>query len=353
MSTPLRIAVTALRGFVADTFVALGMPRADAEIQADALVNADLCDMHTYGVVCMPAYADCLTQGRINPRPDIRMERRGAWAWACDGDNGMGHLVATRAMNTAVSTAEEAGIGVVAVRRSNHFGAARLYPVLALKKNFIGIVMANSSPAVAPWGGREKLLGTNPIAVAVPAGRHPPFVADMAMASAGRLKIREAARKGLSIPADWAFDSQGKPTTDPAAALSGSLAPMGGAKGFALITLVDILAGVLTGAQFGGGVLSFLTNIDREADGGNLAIALNVEVFMPIADFSRRMDTLIDNIKRVPAVEGVGEIRIAGERSAKAEADQRRMGVLLDSDVVAKLAALGETLGVRFPEPNQ
>lgn len=347
-----RIAVAALRSFAVDSFISLGMPRADAEVQADALVVADLRDMHTYGVVCIPAYAECLTQGRINPRPDIRMERRGPWALACDGDNGMGHLVATRAMEATISRAEDTGIGIVTVRRTNHFGAASIYPLMALKKNFIGIIMANSSPAVAPWGGREKLLGTNPIAVAVPAGRHPPFVADMAMASVGRLKIREAERKGLSIPADWAFDPQGKPTTDPTLALSGSLAPMGGPKGFALITLVDILAGVLSGAQFGGGVLSFLTNLEREADGGNLVIALDVEVFMPFPEFSERMDTLIDNIKAVPTIDGIDEIRIAGEKGARAEAEQKQLGILLDSDVIAKLSELGGKLGVHFPAPN-
>ncbi len=348
-----RIDVVSLQNFAIDSFAALGMPRADAEVQADALVVADLRDMHTYGVVCIPDYAECLTQGRINPRANIQIERRGPWALACDGDNGMGHLVATRAMHAAISTAEKTGIGIVTVRRSNHFGAASIYPMMALKKNFIGIIMANSSPAVAPWGGREKLLGTNPIAVAVPAGRHPPFVADMAMASVGRLKIREAERKGLSIPADWAFDPQGVPTTDPSLALSGSLAPLGGPKGFALITLVDILAGVLSGAQFGGGVLSFLANHAREADGGNFVIALDVEVFMPLAEFGVRMDTLIDNIKAVPPVEGVNEIRIAGERGAKAEADQRLSGISLDSDVIARLSELGETLGIRFPAPRQ
>jgi len=344
-----KIDVASLRSFASDTFAALGMPRADADVQADALVAADLRDMHTYGVACIPAYAECLTQGRINPRPNIKMERRGPWALACDGDNGMGHLVASRAMDAAILTAEKAGIGIVVVRHSNHFGAACIYPLMALKKNFIGIIMANSSPAVAPWGGREKLLGTNPVAVAVPTGRYPPFVADMAMASVGRLKIREAKRKGLSIPSEWAFDSQGKPTSDPSLALSGSLAPMGGPKGFALITLVDILAGVLSGAQFGGGVLSFLTNLDREADGGNLVIALDVKVFMPFTEFARRMDTLIDNIKAVPLAEGVKEIRISGERGAKSEAEQRQSGISLDSDTIVGLSELGEKLGVRFP----
>lgn len=348
-----RVDVASLHSFTVETFCALGMPRADAEVQAEAIVVADLRDLHTYGVARVPAYAECLIRGRINPRPDIRMERRGPWAWACDGDNGMGHLVATLAMDAAIAAAEETGIGIVTVRRSNHIGAASVYPLRALKKNFIGIMMANSSPAVAPWGGREKLLGTNPIAVAVPAGRHPPFVADMAMAAVGRLKIREAAQKGLSIPADWAFDEHGKPTTDPNSALRGNLAPLGGPKGFALITLVDILAGVLSGAQFGGGVLSFLTNLERASDGGNFVLALDIEVFMPFAEFSNRMDTLIDNIKAVPLAEGIDEIRVAGEKGAKAEAEQRLSGIVLGTDVIARLSALGDTLGVPFPTPKQ
>ncbi|MDP7652903.1 MAG: Ldh family oxidoreductase [Rhodospirillales bacterium] len=211
--------------------------------------------------------------------------------------------------------------------------------------------MANAGASVAPWGSAERLLGTNPLAVAVPAGRHPPFVMDMATSTVARRKIFEAARDGRPIPGDWALDSEGRPTTDAAAARDGISLPFGGAKGSAISMLVDILGGVLSGAEFGGRVLSSMTNFERPCHSGNFHMAFKVEAFMSSDTFAQRMDTLIDKIKDLEPAEGFDEVRVAGERGARLEDEYRASGLPLNPKDVDALSKLGDELGVSFPQP--
>ncbi|MDP6788699.1 MAG: Ldh family oxidoreductase [Rhodospirillales bacterium] len=343
------VAVDPLRRFVTDLFGALGLPPGDAEVQAHCLLEAHFRGFDTHGVGCIPSYAECLVEGRIKARPAIRIERRMPWVALVDGDNGMGHVVASRAMAAAIEAAREIGIGAAAVRRSNHFGAAGVYPAMALDHDCVGIAMGNAAPNVAPWGARQGLLGTNPLAVAVPAGRHPPFVMDMATSTAARRKIRQAMEHGQPIPEGWAIDRDGRPTTDAKAAIEGVALPFGGAKGSAISMLVDILAGVLPGAEFAGTVVSFVNNTGREAGCGAFFMAFKVSAFMPLDTFKARMDTLIDRLHALEPAAGFDAVRVPGERGASLAAERRREGIPLAPGVIDKLGKLGADLGVTFP----
>ena len=343
------VAIDPLRRFVVDLFAALGLPPDDAAVEAHCLLEAHFRGFDTHGVGCIPSYADCLKEGRIKAKPQIRIERRMPWAALVDGDNGMGHVVAARAMEAALEAAEEIGIGAAAVSRSNHFGAACVYPAMALDKDCIGIAMGNAAPNVAPWGAREGLLGTNPLAVAVPAGRNPAFVMDLATSTAARRKIREAMEQGRPIPEGWAIDRDGRPTTDAKAAIEGIALPFGGAKGSAISMLIDILAGALSGAEFAGGVLSFVNNTEREAGCGAFLMAFKVEAFMPVDAFKARMDTLIDRIHALEPAAGFDAVRVPGERGAALAAARRQDGIPLAPGVVDKLSRLGADVGVAFP----
>ena len=350
---PKTVAVAAERlgRFVTEVFVRLGLDRGDAEVVSRCILEAHFRGFDTHGVGFIPAYADCLGDGRINPRPTIRIERPVPWAAVVGGDNGMGHLVATRAMEAALEAAGTLGIGAAAVNGSNHFGAASVYAAMALDHDCIGVAMANAAPNVAPWGSRRGLLGTNPIAVAVPAGRHAPFALDLATSTTARRKIREAMERGRPIPEGWAVDAEGRPTTDARAAMEGVALPFGGAKGSAISMLIDILAGVLSGAEFGGGVRSLYHNRERPAHGGGFFLAFKVEAFMPLCAFGSRMDTLIDRVHALAPAEGFDAVRVPGERGARLAEMRRRDGIPLERSLAQALGALGEELGVEFPGP--
>ncbi len=350
MSAPVKsVAVEALSAFVRDVCRACGMPNDDAEILAHCLIEAHLRGLDTHGVSCLAGYVECLTEGRIAAKPNIVIEHTLPWAIRVDGDNGMGHVVASRAMSACLDAAATMGIGVATARRSNHVGAACVYPLMAVERGCIGIAMANAAPSVAPWGARSGLMGTNPIAVAVPAGTEAPFVMDFATSTAARRKIRDAAEAGLPIPEGWAMDRDGRPTTDAKAALAGVSLPFGGAKGSALALLADILSGVLSGAFFGGDVLSFHTNTERPAEAGAFLMAIRVDAFMPLAEFTARMDELADRVHALPPAAGFENVRLPGERGADLNKTRRATGIPLKPKLVADLTALGAGFGVSFP----
>ena len=345
----MRVGVVPLHRFAGQLFECVGMPADDADTMARCLVGAHLRGVDTHGVSCIPNYVLNLEEGRVRARPNIAIERRSPWALAVDGGNGMGHVVATRAMRAAIETCATVGIAVATVRHSTHLGAAGLYPLMAADRGYLGVAMVNASSTVAPWGSRRKLFGTNPIAVAAPAGRHPPFVLDLATSAAARRKIRLALELGQPIPDGWALDADGNPTTDPAKALAGATLPMAGAKGSGLAMLVEVLAGVLSGAGFAGGVGDLYSNHERPVDSGNFLLALDVAAFMPLAEFSARMETLIERVHSLDPAPGIEAVRVPGERAARLEAKRRRDGIPLTAATVAELRTLGDRLGVPFP----
>src|SRR5262245_11827085 len=240
--------------FVRQLLLAHNVPDDDAATIAGCLVGADLRGVDTHGICRLPGYLDRVRRGLINPRPTLAPKRVTPVAASLDGQDAFGFVVGMRAIDEAIAMAREFGLGLVSVRRSTHFGMAASYVMPALEAGCIALVFSNASPAMPPWGGREGLLGTNPFAAGAPGGDLPPFLLDMSPAVAARGKIRRAERRREKIPLGYALDAEGRPTSDPKAALGGVVLPIGGYKGSGLSMLMDILGGLISGAGYAGQV---------------------------------------------------------------------------------------------------
>lgn len=283
----------------------------------------------------LPGYLERVRRGLIDPCPTLEPRRITPVAAALDGRNGFGFVVGTRAMDEAIAMARESGVGIVAARRSNHFGMAASYVLQAVEAGFVALVFSNASPAMPPWGGRSMLLGTNPFAAGAPGGRLGPVVLDMSPAVAARGKIRRAERRGESIPPGWALDLGGRPTTDPTAALAGVVLPIGAHKGSGLSLFMDIFGGVVSGAGFAGGVGNQYEALDRPQDVGHFFLAMRPDLFITQDEYRARMDTLIERVRAGPTAEGIDEILLPGEPETRQEAVRRRTGVPFSAGEIA------------------
>lgn len=349
MNDDIRIQQDLLETFVQEILSALGVPDRDGRTTARRLVKAHLRGFDTHGLPCLPGYADSLEQGRINPSPELAVSGNYPWSAQVDGDNGLGQVAGTRAMELCLESADRSGIGCAAVKRSNHFGAASVYSLMALDHDCIGIVTSNASAVTAPFGAALPLMGTNPLSVAVPAGDLAPFVIDMATSEGARKKIRQALDEGRTIPAGWALDPEGKPTTDPKAALDGVMLPFGGMKGSAITLLTDILSGVFSGANFGGEVLSVFTNQERESGNGNFMLAVKIDAFMPADEFKARMDEELNRITALPPAKGFDRVLYPGCLECAVETERKANGIPLGPALVSTLQDLGRRFRVGFP----
>jgi LDH2 family malate/lactate/ureidoglycolate dehydrogenase len=243
--------------------------------------------------------------------------------------------------------AREFGVGIVSARRSTHFGMAANYSLQAMDAGYIGIVFTNASRAMPPWGGREGLLGTSPIAVAAPGGKELPFDLDMSPAVAARGKIRRAARRGQSIPLGYALDAKGRQTTDPNIALDGgTVQPIGGPKGSALAMLMDVLGGVISGSAFGGDVRNHFEEFDQPQNVGHFIMAMKPDLFVSRDEYSKRMDKLVQRVHANPTAEGFDEVIMPGERERRLEADHRRTGVPFHAKEVGAMQEAAAKAGV-------
>jgi len=345
------VPAAALREFTAEIFEKLGLPRAHAAIVADCLVLANLRGLDSHGVDRIPIYAKRLRLGLVNPRPTLQATRVAPSAAHLDGDNGMGMVVGTEAMVQAIALAKEAGIGLVGVRRSTHYGMAAYYVLQAVAADCLGFAFTNSSPGMAPFGGTRPILGVNPLAVGVPAGRCPAYVLDMAMSVIARGKMRLAAAHGEAIPDGLGVDAKGRPTTDGMAVFGGgAVHPFGGPKGSALAIWMEIMGGVLTGAAFAGEMKSLYEDFSGPQGIGHVFMAIRPDLFMPLEAFKARMDTMIERFKDSQPGEGVDEVLMPGEPEARREAERRRTGVPLTGEVLASLRTESVSLGVFLPE---
>jgi LDH2 family malate/lactate/ureidoglycolate dehydrogenase len=323
------------------------MPHDDALLCADSLVQADLWGHPSHGVMRLSWYAARLRAGVCEAvaRPETIVDA-GAIA-VIDGHDAMGQVLMARAAGEAIRRAKQHGIGAVALRNSNHFGTALYFTLMAARENCVAFLATNASPAMAPWGGREKVVGTNPWSWASPAGRHAPMVLDIANTSVARGKIYLAKQKGLAIPQGWAIDAEGAPTTDPAAAIDGVVLPMAGHKGYAIAVIMDMLSGVLTGSGFGKGVHGPY-QIEHRGSAGQLMIVLDIERFQPIADFNARMDQLIAELKAAPLAKNSSGIFYPGELEARHDIVNRREGLQLSDNVLSDLRAVAEGAELDF-----
>jgi len=344
-----RVPAPALETFAAGIFRFHGLPPLDAQTVAHTLVLADLRGVDSHGALRTGVYVERLKRGLINPAPKLRVLKEGPGTALLDGDNGMGPVVATAAMRLALEKARATGMGAVAVRRGNHYGMAAAYPLMALEEDCIGLTLTNGPALVAPWGGTRRFFGTNPLAIAVPAGRERSVVLDMATTVVARGKIIKAAKEKQPIPEGWALDVAGRPTTDSAAALAGTPVPLGGYKGYGLMLVIEILSGVLAGAAVGPAVGELYDNPRRPQDLGHLFAAMCLEALGDPEEFKARMDALIREIRHAPRAAGTERIYLPGEIEFETEARLRREGVPIGPALWEELTALGREAGVPFP----
>lgn len=344
---PARVSAGALKAFIARAFVASGVPDADAAVLGDLITEADLRGSDTHGVFRMPAYCRRIKAGGVNPRPNLRLVEERASTALVDGDNGMGHLVMKFAAETAIAKAKQTGIGWVGARMSNHAGPAALYAMMPLAQNMIGLYVAvGSNNHLPPWGGTESLLGTNPIAIAVPGLAEAPVVMDMAPTVSAYGKVRLKASRGEDMPVGWMIDKQGKPLTDPKRADEGHLLPIGDYKGYALSLMIGLLAGALNRAAFGRDIFDFNKELGRATNTGQSIVALSIEAFAPVADFKRSVDIMVRAIRESPRLPGVERIWLPGEQSHSKRLDRQKNGIPLPPSLRRSLDELAKELKV-------
>ena len=343
----MRIPAARLEAFIARAFEAVGISTQEAKIIAALMTRADLQGSEGHGVFRLPQYIRRIRGGAVNIRPRIRVEREAAGMALVDGDNGMGHLVMRFATERAIEKAKAAGVAWVGVKRSNHAGPASLYASMPLDHDLIGLYLAvGNANHLPPWGGLDMLLSTNPIAVAVPAGKEPPIVLDMATTVAAYGKVKTKAQRGEAMPEGWMMDRQGRPLTDPRRANEGFLLPIGGYKGYGLALIFGLLAGTLNGAAMGRDVVDFNADDTTPTNTGHAIVAINVDAFQPVADFKRSVDALIRDLRNSERLPGVDRIRLPGEGSHAARADRMTNGIPLPAPLAASLAQLAAELKI-------
>jgi LDH2 family malate/lactate/ureidoglycolate dehydrogenase len=345
-SSDVRFPAQTLRDFASETLLACGMPAKDAETVARAMIEADLVGADAHGIFRLPQYARNLLSGRINPKAQITVLQRAPSAALIDGDNGMGHLVMTFAAGLAVELARETGIGWVGARRSNHAGAAGVYAAMMLAHGMVGLYAAVSSANhMAPWGGAEPLIGTNPIAVAIPAGAEAPVVLDIATSVASFGSIRTHALAGKTMPEGWVIDSKtAEPITDPRRVGEGVLLPIGGYKGSGLALVIGLLAGVLNGAAFGRQVVDFTAAGTEPCNTGQFVVALDVKRFSQPEVFAHAVDQHLRDLRASARLPGVHAIRYPGEQRQQRKTQRQRDGVALGAGLLKQLDELAAAL---------
>jgi LDH2 family malate/lactate/ureidoglycolate dehydrogenase len=352
------ITESALRGFTRNIFLAMGCSDEHAALATDVLLLADLRGIDSHGVARLTGYVRLWEKQRINTRPNIHIAHETPTTATVDGDAGLGLVVAPFAMQIAIKKAAQYGSGWVAIRNSNHFGIAGYHALMAVEKDMIGYAMTNASPLVAPTFSNERLLGTNPMCYAFPAGKYPPVIVDMATSAAANGKLEIAQRSGKQVPEGWIQDQKGNYATDPHALKSGgSLLPLGSDrehgshKGFGLSSVVDILSGVLSGANYGPWVPPFVSFLEPPANPvgtgiGHFVGAMRVDGFRPVDEFKSHLDNWITRFKSASVIDPAQKVIIPGEPELEAEIDRKQNGIPLVDAVVKDLNELAEKLGV-------
>lgn len=324
------------------------MPGSDAAGVAELMAEADLVGADAHGVFRLPQYLRRIEGGAVNRTPNITVNRTAAATALVDGDNGMGHLVMRRAAETAMELAAESGVGWVGVRRSNHAGPASLYATMPLARGMIGIYSAVASANhMAPWGGVDLLLGTNPLAVALPAGDAAPVVLDIATTVVSYGTVKNYVLQGKTMPEGWMIDrSTGAPVTDPAQSGQGVLLPIGGYKGAGLALILGLLAGTLNGAGVGRAVVDFNADDRTAADTGHFILVLDVRRFIDPALFAAAIIAHLDELRASSPRPGIDAIRLPGDERARRRAERVRDGIPIPPALAAALDRLGGRLNI-------
>lgn len=348
-----------LFNFTRDIFIKIGSPQHEAELAATVLLSADLRGVDSHGVARLSGYIRLWEAKRINASPKVKVVHETSSTAVVDGDSGLGLVVAPKAMAIAIEKAKNVGTGWVSVKNSNHYGIAGYHAMMALSEDMIGISMTNASPLVAPTFSLERLLGTNPIAVAIPAKNQPAFVADFATTTAANGKLEILQRKSQEAPLGWIQDKEGNQTSNPHELKDGgALLPLGGDrdhgshKGYCLGSIVDIFSAVLSGANYGPWVPPFVSFLPLPTDPvgegiGHFFGAMRVDAFRPADEFKNHMDNWIERFRKAPAIDGQ-KVLIPGDPEREMEAERMKSGIPLLPPVEKDLKELAERFGVKF-----
>jgi LDH2 family malate/lactate/ureidoglycolate dehydrogenase len=347
-----------LRNFAMQVFTHFGVPQTDADLAADVLIKSDLRGIDSHGVARLHTYFEMLELGRINPRPKIEVVREKASVASVDGDNGLGLVVGPKANEIAMDKAEQYGSGWVSVCHTNHFGIAGYYPLKALERDLIGWAMTNTTKLVVPLWGAERMLGTNPLAIAFPGYREPPIVIDMATSAVAYGKIEVALRKNEAVPKGWIVDKYGYDTTDPSKMIDGgaqlplgSQREMGGHKGYALASMVDILCCLLSGANWGPFAPPFALRqeVPERSVGkgiGHFFGAMQIEGFVDKDEFKKQIDEWIQVFRSTKPAPGTNGPLIPGDPEREAEAIRKTEGIPLLQPVYDDLLDISRKTGI-------
>ena len=344
----IRVDVAALEAFVRRAFIAMGLSAAEADHCSAGLMHSELRCLpgQGQGVGRLTGYYDRIAKGLYKPGTEIEIIKESPALALIDANRVMGSVVGQQAMAIAVSKAKACGIGAAFVTNSTHFGSSGFHARRALADECIGIAMTNAGAEMAPWGGREPRVGTNPWGLAAPTGGDFPVLLDIALTTAGKGMMRWHEREGKSMPLDWALTPEGHETDEPTAAMAGALLGIGQYKGYGLSLFTDVLTGVITGGGYG--LAPFADRSSAKLDVAHTFIAIDIAFFMPLATFKARMDAFIAEVKSSTLRPGFNAIYVPGEIDFLRESRYRERGAELDAQVFQRLAQLAQTLDIDF-----
>ena len=343
-----RTAAAEIQRFIRDALTRVGLPEADAETVAALMTRADVTGADAHGIFRLPQYVARIEDGGVAKRPEITVERTAPATALVDGGNGMGHLVMSKAVDTAIEIAAETGVAWVGARRSNHAGPAALYVEKPVACGMVGLYSVVASANHMPiWGGSETLLGTNPIAYGIPAGEEPPIILDIATSVTSYGTVKTHVLNNEPLEEGWMVDREtGKPITDPADVPKGLLMPIGGYKGSGICLVMGLLGGPLNRAAFGRDVVDFNADSKAETNTGHFLIVLDISRFLPLAEFKADIDRHIRELRSSKLMPGHDRIRLPGEGRAARLAERTAKGVPLSAPLLAKLGDLAKRLGI-------
>jgi LDH2 family malate/lactate/ureidoglycolate dehydrogenase len=339
--------ITQAEEFIANALRANQVPAADAKVVAQLMIKSDLVGADGHGIFRLPAYIKRIRAGGINLNPNIHIEREQGATALINGDNALGHLVMNKAVELAIEKVKQHSVCWIGSHYGNHSGAASVYVRRLAEQGYIGIYMAvGNANHMAPWGGIDLLLSTNPIAIAVPAGDHPIVLLDIATTVAAYGKVKVAAQKGESIPDTWMIDRNGQPITDPQKSSEGSLLPIGGYKGYGLAVMIGLLAGALNNAAVGKSTIDFNAHHDLITNTGQTIIAVDPSAFGDPEQFVERVITLVNDLKASSRLPGVNQIRVPGDGAAKSIAQRLKLGIPISPELKDSLNQCAKECGI-------
>lgn len=340
-----RFSVERLENFINSVLTSHGFLKTHARICSTRMIESDLRGMHGHGVFRLPSYCQRIREGGYNKSPNIKIQRETPVSALVKGDNGLGQVVMTKAVDLAISKAKKSGMAWVGIQQSNHAGAGGVYTSLSLRHDLISMYMAvGNANLLPPWGGVDQLLGTNPISFAMPTGKEPPLVLDMATTVTSYGKVKVNAQKGEPMPIGWMVDRQGRPLTDPSKVKEGFLIPIGGHKGYGLSLVIGCLAGVLNAAAVGSAVIDFNKDFKSPTNTGHIYFAMKPDLFRDLDEYKAEMDLKLREIRESTPMEGTGPIRVPGEMALIREKEMRVQGIPIAPKVLADLQKIGKEL---------